>query len=87
MFVIIRVQKTGKETTLAVPTKAVVFDDDRYFVVQYEDECHLKLVHLTPLFQNADSTYFQGGIQVGEKILVKNQLLVYNQLKQIKAAN
>lgn len=87
MFVIIRVQKTGKETTLAVPTRAVVFDDDRYFVVQYQDECHLKLVNLTPLFQNADSTYFHGGIQVGEKILVKNQLLVYNQLKQTKAAN
>ncbi|PQA60427.1 efflux RND transporter periplasmic adaptor subunit [Siphonobacter curvatus] len=87
MFVIIRVKKTGNETTMAVPTQAVVFDEDRYFVVKYQDECNLELVNLTPLFQNSDSTYFHGGVQVGDKILTKNQLLVYNQLKQTKAAH
>lgn len=81
MFVMVRVKKPGNETTLAVPTKAVVFDHDRYFLVRYGNACDARLVGFSPLFQSADSTYFRGTLQPGEPVLTRHSLLVYHRLK------
>jgi cobalt-zinc-cadmium efflux system membrane fusion protein len=81
MFVMVRVKKPGNETTLAVPTRAVVFDNDRYFVVRYGSACDARLIGFSPLFQSADSTYFHGALQPGEPVLTRHSLLVYNRLK------
>ncbi|GAB3250337.1 efflux RND transporter periplasmic adaptor subunit [Larkinella harenae] len=87
MFVNVLARKQRPETALVVPTKAVVFDNDQYFLVKYQDECHLQLINLKPLYQSNDSTFFKGGMESGERVLMSNPLLVYNQLKQATAVN
>lgn len=79
--IILNKPNTSAETLLAVPVKAVIFDDNQNFVVVYKDDCNLEIRQVNPVTKNSEVVYFDKGIQENEKIISKNQLLIYESLK------
>lgn len=62
---------------IAIPRKAVIFNNDRQYVVAYKDDHHLEIRKIAPVAENELFIYTKEGIQAGEKIITKNALLIY----------
>ena len=65
----------------AVPSEAVIFDDNKHFVVTVDRHNVLSYKEVTLLKETTTRDYIKMGLQAGERIVVHNALLVYNSLK------
>ena len=74
-------QNTGK-SMLAIPSKAVIFDRNQYWVLVYNDKCDIQTRKVDKLAQNSIYTYVQSGIKPGERVITTRQLLLYNAMTQ-----
>jgi len=74
--------RDSRETQMAVvPTKALIFDDNRYFVVKQTTDRFI-IAEVTLHAQTGDTSYIEAGLEAGEKMVVKNNLLIYSKLKE-----
>lgn len=76
----VRVSSSENETALAIPSKAVIFDDNRYFAVIYKSPTDIKVKEIKILKQNSDTTYISEGLSEGETVVTHNQLLIFRSL-------
>lgn len=76
----IKVKRQENSMALTVPSKAVIFDDNRNFVVTYKSRADIKVKEIKILKQIGDLTYVSEGINEGEKVITTNQLLIYKSL-------
>lgn len=65
----------------AVPPEAVIFDDDRNYVVTVDEHEVLSLRRVNLLKEGSQYDYIASGLREGERIITHNALLVYNALK------
>ena len=77
----IKVSKSENASALSVPSKAVIFDDDRSFVVVFKSRTDVKVKEIKVLKQLGDVTYITEGLAEGENVITNNQLLIYRSLK------
>jgi len=80
MYAQIRVLNTEATKMLAVPAKAVIFDKNRNFVMVYRDPQHIDTRPVEIAKTVGDISYVQSGLQPGEQVIAKNQLLIYDEL-------
>lgn len=80
MYAQVKVLNTEAAKALAIPAKAVIFDKDRNFVMVYKDKSHVETRPVVIVKTVGDVSYVQSGLQAGEQIIAKNQLLVYDEL-------
>ena len=76
----IKVTSSENNTALTVPSKAVIFDDNRSFVVIYKSRTDVKVKEIKILKQVGDTTYVSEGLSEGEEVITNNQLLIYRSL-------
>ncbi|MDQ0592736.1 cobalt-zinc-cadmium efflux system membrane fusion protein [Chryseobacterium ginsenosidimutans] len=76
----IKVTSSENNTALTVPSKAVIFDDNRSFVVIYKSRTDVKVKEIKVLKQVGDITYVSEGLSEGEEVITNNQLLIYRSL-------
>ncbi|MFP3597778.1 efflux RND transporter periplasmic adaptor subunit [Chryseobacterium sp. SIMBA_029] len=76
----IKVSRSETSTALTVPSKAVIFDDNRSFVVIYKSRADLKVKEIKVMKQAGDVTYVSEGLSEGEEVITNNQLLIYRSL-------
>ncbi|MEC3877705.1 efflux RND transporter periplasmic adaptor subunit [Chryseobacterium sp. T9W2-O] len=76
------IKVTSSENTMAatVPSKAVIFDDNRSFVIVYKSRTDVKVREIKVLKQVGDITYVSEGLSEGEQVVTNNQLLIYRSL-------
>ncbi len=80
MFANVSVSYPGRDQRIAIPANALVFDKSRNFVVIVNAK-NLPIVREVTLFKTIGQTaYVDGGLAAGDRIVTKNQLLVYNAL-------
>jgi len=80
MFAQVTVQFDGVNRLVTVPSNSLIFDKNKNFVLVYHDPRHIETREVQ-VAQNADGkAYIAGGLKVGDVVMVKNQLLVYNAL-------
>jgi membrane fusion protein, heavy metal efflux system len=65
---------------LAIPSSAVIFDKSRYYVMVYKSPSDMQTRPVEIFKQLGDTTYVKSGLAEGEKVISKNQLLVYDAL-------
>lgn len=82
MAVTVRVSQPVDIPLLAVPKEALIFDDNRYFVVVQDDGETFRICEVMPQGHTADMTYIASGIRGYENIVITNQLLIYTGLKE-----
>lgn len=76
----IKVSKSEDKMALAVPSKAVIFDDNRSYVVVFRSRTDVKIKEIQVLKQLGDVTYITEGLKEGENVITNNQLLIYRSL-------
>ena len=81
MSVLISLKNETNTQFVSVPSDALVFDDDRYFVV-VQDRGDFKIREVRLQGHNNKTTYIASGLSGGEEIVTNNQLLIYSGLKE-----
>jgi len=64
-----------------VPTKALVFDNNRYFVVKQTGDC-FENTEVKLKSQTGDISYIESGLSEGDKVVIKDNLLMFSKLKE-----
>ena len=80
MYAQVRVENTEGAKALVVPSKSVVFDKDRNFVMVFKDRTHVETRPVTISKTVGDYSYVTTGLKAGDVVIVKDQLLVYDEL-------
>src|SRR5690554_1060055 len=81
MLVDVIALKDKKTKAISVPTHAMVFDDNQNFVVVYKSDCEMEIRKVEIFSRNNGFTFISRGLEENEKIISKNQLLIYEQIK------
>ncbi|WP_461130269.1 efflux RND transporter periplasmic adaptor subunit [Spirosoma aerophilum] len=76
--VTLRYEEDGQLAT--VPSKAVIFDRSKQYVMVFRGRTDIETREVSVLKSLGDVAYISQGIKPGEKVISKNQLLVYNAL-------
>lgn len=80
MFANVNVTYAGKDERVTIPARAVVFDKNRNYVVTV-DRQNNPVVREVSLYRTiGDKTYLTAGLSPGDRIVSRNQLLIYNAL-------
>ena len=81
MFVMVAVQNPSAEPLVSVPSDAIIFANNQHFVVVEESRGNfaIRAVSLQGA-RNGNKAHLSSGLQEGENVVVKNQLLIFNQL-------
>lgn len=79
MSVVVRLLNDSEMEVAAVPSEAVIFDNNSYYVVVGNKDFEIKKI--VPLDHHNGFTYISDGLQVGEEVVIKKQLLIYNEIK------
>lgn len=84
MLVDVMALKQTNESALSIPTTALVFNDNQNFVVVYKSDCDVEIRKVAIRSSGNGNTFLAEGLAEGEKIISKNQLLVYEQIKNFQ---
>jgi cobalt-zinc-cadmium efflux system membrane fusion protein len=80
MMVDITLRESQKMQMATIPSKALIFDDNRYFVVKKTSDC-FEIAEVMLHSQIGDTSYIEAGLEVDDKVVVKDNLLMYAKLK------
>lgn len=80
MFANVKVMYKEPVKKLTVPSKALIFDKSRYFVMIYKADDDIETREVTIYKDNGEVAYIESGLKEGEKVMTKFQLLVYDAL-------
>ncbi|MDR6922825.1 cobalt-zinc-cadmium efflux system membrane fusion protein [Chryseobacterium sp. 2987] len=69
------------KSALAIPVKALIFDNNQSYVVVYKKDCELEIRPVTEVASNSQYIYVEGNLKPGETIIASNGLLIYESLK------
>lgn len=83
MLVDVAVEKDLGRFATAAPGNALIFDNNQHFLLIYKSDCDIEARPVHPSIQNAEHVFVEENLQVGEKIIAKNHLLIYNHLKAL----
>ena len=80
MFTNVTITNNENTQAVAVPAKAVVFDSSKNYVVIYNSKCDLKVREVNVIKTVDDVSYIASGLQPGDRVISKKQLLLYDAL-------
>ena len=78
MFTNVMIENTEQLKAVSIPADAMVFEGGKNFVVTYKSKCELKLVEVHVLKTENNRAYLSSGLNAGDIIISKNQVLFYN---------
>jgi cobalt-zinc-cadmium efflux system membrane fusion protein len=64
----------------AIPNDAVVFDKNKYYVMVYHSKNRIETRQIEIHSKTDKKTYVSSGLRKGEKLIVRNQLFIYDAL-------
>lgn len=82
MSAVIHLKNETHQRLVAIPSDALVFDDDKYFVIVEESPGRFQSKEVKLQGHNRSTSYISSGLSEGEDIVIKNQLLIYTGLKE-----
>ena len=78
MFATIAVNVQGKNSSLSIPSQAIVMDNSKNYVVVKKDN---KLsVHEINLIKRMDSTTYISGLAAGDRVVINSEVFIYQAL-------
>ncbi len=76
----IKVSKAEDKTALSIPTQAIIFDNNRNYVVVFKSRTNIKIKEIKVLQQVGETTYLTDGLSEGDQVVMTNQLMIYRSL-------
>jgi len=80
MFTNVVITNNENRQSVSVPAKAIVFDSSKNYVVVYNDKCDMKVREVSIIKTVDEITYIASGLKPGDRVVSKNQLLLYDQI-------
>ncbi|MBZ5858452.1 efflux RND transporter periplasmic adaptor subunit [Flavihumibacter profundi] len=80
MFANIAIENKESKKAVSVPEQALINDNGKVYLVIYEDKCKLSIRQVEVIKTTAGRAYLKNGIQEGEKVISKNQILFFRAL-------
>jgi len=74
----INIYYNEKKSMLAIPSSAILFDDNKNFVLLYKNRSQIEIKEITVYREVGEQTYISSGLAEGDTVITKNQLLIYN---------
>ncbi|MFD2034583.1 efflux RND transporter periplasmic adaptor subunit [Belliella marina] len=84
MIVDVTAMKELKAEGLSIPTVAMVFYNNQNYVVVHRGDCDIEIRQVEILTKSNGLTFLKGGLHENEKIISKNHLLIYEQIKNFQ---
>ncbi|HWV65069.1 efflux RND transporter periplasmic adaptor subunit [Chitinophaga sp.] len=81
MFATVYVKYQDNDQKIAVPSAAVIFDNSKNYVLVFKDKFNIAVREVEVDKTAGDITYLSSGLAANEKVISKNQLLIYDALK------
>lgn len=78
MFTNVVIENTEQLKAVSIPSDAMVFEGGKNYVVLYKSKCDLKLQEVQVLKTEDKRSYISSGLNAGDIIISKNQILFYN---------
>ena len=82
MFAYVTIKYSENVNKLIVPSNSVVFDNSKNYVLIYKDKCNIEPREIRIYKSVNEITYIESGLTTGEKIVINNALLIYDQLTE-----
>ena len=82
MFANVIFQQVQDSSMLAVPSKSIVFDQNKNWVLIYHSKCDVQVKQVDIVKSTSQYTYILSGVKPGEIVITNLQLLIYNTLVQ-----
>lgn len=76
----IKISKSEDKMALSVPSEAVIFDNNRYYVVVFKSRTDIKIKEIKIIKQVGETTYIAEGVADGDNVVMTNQLMIYRSL-------
>jgi len=76
----IKLSFNENQNMIAVPSKAIVFDKSKNFVVVFKDRNNIETRQVEVYRVVGDTTYISSGLKENEKVITNNQLFIYGAL-------
>jgi membrane fusion protein, heavy metal efflux system len=80
MFADVTVKYSSKDKMMMVPSKALVFDKSKDFVLVYNNKCDVKTKEVQVFSTVGEKTYISSGLKPGDRVITNSQLLIYDVL-------
>ena len=81
MSAVITLKNTTHRRFISVPSDALIFDDNKYYVVVEASPDQFESKEVILQGHNNKTTYIASGLNEGDLVVIKNQLLIYSGLK------
>jgi cobalt-zinc-cadmium efflux system membrane fusion protein len=73
----IKVFYTENKEMLMVPSTAVIFDNNKNYVMVYKDRKHIETRQVEVFREVGEESFIELGLKEGEEVITHNQLLFY----------
>jgi cobalt-zinc-cadmium efflux system membrane fusion protein len=83
MFANITISNKEVKKTVAVPATATINDNQKSFVIVFNNSDDAAIREVKILKTSEGFAYITSGLQEGEKVITKNQILIYKKLQDI----
>lgn len=80
MFTTVTVTNAERTQSVTVPASSIIFDDSKNYVVLYQGKCNLQVREVNVIKTVNNVSYIASGLKPGDKLVSKNQLLLYDAL-------
>ena len=80
MFAKVIVTNREDRKAICIPTKSLISLNGKTYVVVFNSNSDMKIEEIVILKSAGDKTYIRSGVIPGQKIITKNQLLIFQQL-------
>ncbi len=80
MFAKVLVSNQEGTRALCIPGASILQQDGKSYVVVYKNDSDMKIVQVDLIKTVDNKTYISHGLNVGDKLISKNQILIFNQL-------
>jgi len=80
MFATVTLHYNEGDQRIAVPSSALIFDRSKSYVLVFKDKYNIQVREVEPYKTSGSLAYLNKGLNAGEKVISRNQLLIYNAL-------
>lgn len=80
MFANVKVTNDGNHSALCINSSAVVFDHSQNYVLVYHTNSDIKIIPVKVINDVENRTFISGNINVGDKVIASQSLLIYDAL-------
>jgi cobalt-zinc-cadmium efflux system membrane fusion protein len=80
MYASITITNKENKQCLSIPTQALVFDHNQYYVLVFKSKDDIKITPVQPINTVGEKTFIASGVNAGDRVISSEAILIYEAL-------